>query len=174
MAEELSFRVNEEEVSEGVVKEALEEGGERSRRWRVEAVLPELGEGENRVSVAWGPGGGLGEKSVVVSTSGEFRVLRHFAYPNPFSEGVEVFYQVTEGVREARLKIYTVSGRRVRTLVQADPEADLNRIGWDGRDGDGDRVANGVYLYRLELVGPDGKRTAHEGKIARVVGHVDG
>jgi flagellar hook assembly protein FlgD len=116
----------------------------------------------------------LGEKSVVVSTSGVFRVLRHFAYPNPFSEGVEVFYQVTEAVREARLKIYTVSGRRVRTLMQGHPEADLNRITWDGRDGDGDRVANGVYLYRLELAGPDGKRTTHEGKIARVVGHVDG
>jgi hypothetical protein len=25
----------------------------------------------------------------------------------------------------------------------------FNKIYWDGRDGDGDDIANGVYLYRL-------------------------
>ena len=64
------------------------------------------------------------------------------------------------------------SGRLIRTLRQPIPTVDLNRIPWDGRDEDGDHVANGVYFYRLELVTPDGSAETQQGKLARVAGRV--
>ena len=51
----------------------------------------------------------------------------------------------------ATIKIYTVTGRLIKTLG---PETTVrspnqSRIDWDGRDEDGDELANGVYLYKI-------------------------
>jgi hypothetical protein len=46
------------------------------------------------------------------------------------------------------VEIYTVLGRRVRTLQ--DPMLDANgSIGWDGRDGAGRVMPSGMYFYRI-------------------------
>lgn len=37
---------------------------------------------------------------------------------------------------------------------------------WNGRDADGDRVATGVYLYRVRMDAEDG---THSGEIGKVV-----
>ncbi len=53
---------------------------------------------------------------------------------------------------EILIKIYTISGRLIKTiegnLVNGDG---FNKIHWDGRDEDGDEIANGVYPYKLIL-----------------------
>ena len=43
----------------------------------------------------------------------------------------------------------------------------FNRVEWDGRDDDGDEIANGTYLYRLE-VRAGGKTQVAGGKLVRV------
>jgi flagellar hook assembly protein FlgD len=53
---------------------------------------------------------------------------------------------------EIKVKIYTVSGRLIRTLDDlSEPLPGYNYYPWDGRDDDGDRIANGVYLYKIIL-----------------------
>ena len=47
------------------------------------------------------------------------------------------------------LSIYSVDGRRIRTLVSGTLPAGEHDARWDGRDRDGRRVAGGVYFYRL-------------------------
>jgi flagellar hook assembly protein FlgD len=42
-----------------------------------------------------------------------------------------------------------VAGRRVRTLVDERQKADLYRVAWDGHNDSGQRVASGMYFYRL-------------------------
>ena len=49
----------------------------------------------------------------------------------------------------AEIVIYDVRGKRVRTLVSGNVVAGYNEAVWDGRDDSGNRVASGVYLYRL-------------------------
>jgi len=84
-------------------------------------------------------------------------------YPNPFSTRTCFYYTLTgaETPRHFRLQIMTVSGRVVREV----PEAEFGplRAGthasdfcWDGRDQYGDRLANGVYLYRVVAKKADG------------------
>ena len=77
-------------------------------------------------------------------------------YPNPFSTSTRFVYTLTGSEPPAyfKIQILTVSGRIVRELTQAD--LGLLRIGthqtdlaWDGTDEFGDRLANGVYLYRV-------------------------
>ena len=81
-----------------------------------------------------------------------------YAAPNPFdpSEGelTRIIYSLA-GEAAVTIDLFDFASRRVRRLV-----GDAHRTGgrnhgenWDGRDDDGDVVANGVYFYRLETDG---------------------
>jgi flagellar hook assembly protein FlgD len=50
---------------------------------------------------------------------------------------------------QARLAVYDVAGRHVRTLVDAPRPAGTHTVIWDGRDEAGRRVTSGVYFVRL-------------------------
>jgi hypothetical protein len=50
-----------------------------------------------------------------------------------------------------RLRVYDVSGRLVRTLVDGPQGKGHHDVPWDGRSDDGRRVGAGVYFVRLEL-----------------------
>jgi len=70
--------------------------------------------------------------------------------PNPFSESTDISFQ-TENPTTASLKIYDLSGRLIRTILEDEPlVSDEHSYRWDGRDQYGRDVPSGVYLYRLE------------------------
>ena len=54
--------------------------------------------------------------------------------------------------------VYDLTGRRVRTLVQGARNAGPHVVVWDGRDHQGERVASGVYVYRLQSAGRERTR----------------
>jgi flagellar hook assembly protein FlgD len=45
--------------------------------------------------------------------------------------------------------IYNMLGQEVRRLVDGRLSGGQHRLEWDGRDARGQRVAPGVYLYRM-------------------------
>ena len=51
------------------------------------------------------------------------------------------------------LDVYDVQGRKIRMLVDAEQSTGPHRVTWDGRNRLGQRVASGVYFYRLETGG---------------------
>jgi flagellar hook assembly protein FlgD len=53
--------------------------------------------------------------------------------------------------RQQRLtvSIYDVSGRQVRTLLDADAPPGRSWLAWNGEDAKGRRVSSGVYFCRL-------------------------
>jgi len=70
------------------------------------------------------------------------------------------------------VSIYTISGKMIYKR-ETTCESGFNRILWDGKDLDGDRIANGVYLYKIiaesvekELVYGNLKKAEYKGKIA--------
>ena len=52
-----------------------------------------------------------------------------------------------------RLRIYDMSGRQVRQLLDGDQEAGAHRIDWDALDDAGAVLSSGSYIYALELLG---------------------
>jgi hypothetical protein len=79
--------------------------------------------------------------------------------PNPFALETEIRY-ATRGPSSVRLEVFTVAGRLVRVLAEHnDPEARNHQVRWDGRDGQGQALASGVYLYRLTVNGVATSRT---------------
>jgi hypothetical protein len=79
--------------------------------------------------------------------------------PNPFSAEAIVTYEIaTPGA--ARIDVFAVDGRHVRTLLDGVRPAGRDRVVWDGQDARGRRVSPGSYVVRVE--------TAH-GASSRVV-----
>ena len=57
---------------------------------------------------------------------------------------------------ECSIKIYTLSGRLVRTLHHSDTGGAIGQETWDGHVDSGDSAASGVYLWRVQS-STDGK-----------------
>ena len=76
-------------------------------------------------------------------------------YPNPFNPATTIPLSVPADAEDVELAIYNVLGQPVRQVWAGPLAAGEHRLGWDGRDGQGQAVAAGVYLYRLQV----GKQT---------------
>ena len=71
-------------------------------------------------------------------------------YPNPFNPATTIPVSVAAGTGDVDLTIYNVLGQPVRQVWAGPLAAGEHRLTWDGRDGQGQAVAAGVYLYRLQ------------------------
>ncbi|MXY28489.1 T9SS type A sorting domain-containing protein, partial [Candidatus Poribacteria bacterium] len=81
-----------------------------------------------------------------------------FNVPNPTVDGKTFFtYHLAQAPDTVTIKIYSVSGRLLRTLTDASANRGVNETYWDGRDETGVRCANGVYFYRVIAHTENGK-----------------
>lgn len=85
-------------------------------------------------------------------------ISNFYPYPNPFSTSCRFVFTLTGSKvpDNIKIQIMTVSGKVVREIMKE--ELGVIRIGnnitdysWDGTDEFGDRLANGVYLYRVVI-----------------------
>jgi hypothetical protein len=77
------------------------------------------------------------------------RFALHANEPNPFNPVTRIRYDLPKATG-VEVTIYNTGGQKVRTLAAGRRPAGSHSIAWDGRDGRGNAVASGVYLYRLE------------------------
>jgi len=98
--------------------------------------------------------------------SSEFDLQFLGNHPNPFNKETVFVYVLTDVADYLSLKIYTVSGRLIRTFDDYSlTSADYHEVVWDGSDDWGEKAANGVYFFRLKARNPRGSREI-TGKIA--------
>jgi hypothetical protein len=91
-----------------------------------------------------------------------------FNYPNPFESTTSFVVALTDRAT-VRLDIFTVSGRRIRS-IETTRDAGEQWILWDGRDSTGSSIANGTYLYvaRVSFVGLDRTPLVLRGKVVKI------
>jgi hypothetical protein len=73
--------------------------------------------------------------------------------PNPFNPTTTIHYDVPEGGGAVTLRIYDVSGRLVRTLLDGHQVAGPRTVIWNGADDNGQGVSSGVYFCRMDARG---------------------
>jgi len=79
-------------------------------------------------------------------------------YPQPFSSNVNIQYTVPVGSKIS-LKVYDVSGRLVRTVLNMKQAPGVYNTRWDGKNSYGRSVTSGVYFARLTVNGDEQKAT---------------
>lgn len=111
------------------------------------------------------------ENVLNVLVSKESRILHMYNYPNPFSRDTYFTFMLAGSAppEELRIRIFTVAGRKIRDILVPPSSVQIgsNRIHWDGRDEDGDEIANGYYFYQASLKG-EGKELSAVQKLVKV------
>ncbi len=125
-------------------------------------IVDTLAVGEDPADIAFDP---TGSGKVIVTTAGDRKitvlgdpfagleppepsqVMRSF--PNPFTRATTIRFEIAEPTH-VKLAVYDVTGRLVRTLVDADLKSDLYSVAWNGTDRGERRVASGIYFCRIE------------------------
>ena len=72
-------------------------------------------------------------------------------YPNPFNPATTIPLAVPAGAKDVDLTIYNVLGQPMRRVWTGPLSAGEHELTWDGRDAQGQPVAAGVYMYRLQV-----------------------
>jgi cytochrome c553 len=75
----------------------------------------------------------------------------HQNYPNPFNPTTTVRYSLSSR-QQVSIRIYDVGGRLVRTLVNEERPAGIQKVDWHSRNDHGQRVASGVYFIEMRTV----------------------
>jgi hypothetical protein len=131
---------------------------------QVQFQLPGLTPGPHTITVSAADNyaqGVLGRKNrststinFVVETQTGLGLGLVYNFPNPFAPASGTTFVLAGLTENARLevKIYSVSGSLVRILETTGGPGQV-QIPWDGRDGRGDRVANGAYPYLVQAQG---------------------
>lgn len=90
-------------------------------------------------------------------------------YPNPFEDETRIYYLLTglDDPQKVSVQIYTINGLKIKTISEYSAHIGHNLTVWDGRDADGDEVANGIYLYKL-IVDFGDKSITQTGKMLKV------
>jgi hypothetical protein len=89
------------------------------------------------------------ERALELAALAPARMVLHQNAPNPFNPATTIAFDMPHA-GPARLVVFDVRGRAVRTLLDGHVEAGRQQAIWDGRDGAGRRVSSGVYFYRLD------------------------
>jgi cysteinyl-tRNA synthetase len=69
-------------------------------------------------------------------------------YPNPFNPETTIKYELPK-ISDVSLKIYSILGQEVKTLINQRKPAGYHKITWDGKNKNGIKVSSGIYIYRI-------------------------
>jgi hypothetical protein len=105
----------------------------------------------------------------VISSSG-LVIDDVYNYPDPFASNTTfTFQQNLAAAINVKIKIYTVAGRLIRVIESNGITGKFIKVDWDGRDQNGDLIANGTYLYKVIVHSVDGQYSQSAlGKLAKV------
>lgn len=95
------------------------------------------------------------ETEFVVAKSEKMALAHVLNYPNPFTNSTQFFIEHNQYCDELNLKIqiFTISGKLVKTIERIVHSEGFRSDGipWDGKDDFGDKLARGVYVYKVTV-----------------------
>lgn len=115
--------------------------------------LSGLPEGRHSLNVkAWDTYNNSAEEGIFfeVRAASDLRIHNVFNFPNPVARStVFTFQRNSAEPIDVEIKIYTLAGRLVKTQQVVSVIDRFVQIPWDGRDQNGDPIANGMYFYKV-------------------------
>ena len=156
--------LDRDESSRVILNDYFECDENSSLSGQVRYLFSDLQEGVHELTLrAWDVLNNRSEAtlSFTVTDQQELKLDHVLNYPNPFTTHTQFYFEHNQmnSLIEARIQIFTVSGKPVRTILHSELASSFRcgPIGWDGCDDFGGRLAKGTYLYRLSVRTADGK-----------------
>lgn len=139
---------------------------------RIRYPFEELSEGTHRLTFkAWDiqNNSNIVNTDFVVAPSAELALNHVLNYPNPFTSSTKFFFEHNQACNPLKVtvQIFTISGKMVKTLQRSitcegfRPEG----IDWDGKDDFGDKLARGVYIYKVGILNTENKKAEKTEKL---------
>jgi len=115
-------------------------------------------------------GGSVTRRFRVTAGAAQLGLSNLFPFPNPFDNDGTYFSFLLLGTEHANLKIhvFSQSGKSIYMGVVRDLAPGYHQIAWNGRDAEGDELANGVYFFRVSATSASGKTTQQLGKLVKL------
>ena len=102
----------------------------------------------------------------IAKKSGEVAIEKVLPFPNPMEKDGYFTFIITEDA-DVTISVYTISGKKIRTIKVPNCSAGYNQVYWDGKDGDGDTLANNTYFYKIKASQKAGNKFTE--KIGKVI-----
>jgi len=83
-----------------------------------------------------------------VAKNADIQLTDLLVYPNPIKKDGWFTFHITEDAY-VDIKVYTITGRKIKDIKAGLCSSGYNQIFWDGRDEEGDRLANNTYFYKI-------------------------
>ncbi len=98
-----------------------------------------------------------------VVASADKPILTHVLnWPNPFTTNTEFWFEHNQPCcdLDVMIEVFTISGKIVKTIIETVTFTGYRAgpITWDGLDDYGDRLARGVYIYKVSIRNNEQKR----------------
>ena len=105
----------------------------------------------------------------VVAPTAELALNHVLNYPNPFVNATKFFLEYNQACNPTKVtvQVYSISGKLVKTIQKTvtcegfRPEG----IEWDGKDDYGDKLARGVYIYKVAILNTDNQKAEKTEKL---------
>lgn len=129
-----------------------------ARSGSIRFPMNNLSLGEHTLTVkAWDIHNNSSEATIqfVVVDGTDGKIANIYNHPNPFTTKTQFMFEHNMPYQNlyVSINIYTSTGKTVKT-IKTMVNSDGNRVSgleWDGTDQYGDRLGNGVYLYKLSV-----------------------
>lgn len=92
--------------------------------------------------------GNTGQSEINFQIHRTLQLVEPLNYPNPFARETTLTCELTRPAESLTVKIYTLTGRLIKEIKREAPSGFI-QFKWDGRDDDGNEVANGVYYGKF-------------------------
>ncbi len=124
--------------------------------------LPALTNGAHTLKIkAWDVANNSSEYILdfIVAASNTLQINHVINYPNPFTSNTNFWFEHNQPGTNLKvlIQIFSVSGKLVHQIQRIiNTQGNLsNSIGWNGKDSYQNKLARGVYIYKLSVTGAD-------------------
>jgi flagellar hook assembly protein FlgD len=114
------------------------------------AVVAAVATGADSLFVLYNLGGGVTHTPGGGTREIPFEFTLEQNYPNPFNPSTSISYTLPIASHVV-LKIYSLLGQEVATLVNEERTAGSHIMQWNGQNRSGQAASSGVYFYRMEV-----------------------
>jgi len=127
--------------------------------------LPALSEGHHTITIkAWDVANNSGTITIdfVVAKQQKLQISRVLNYPNPFTTKTNFWFEHNQPgeALSVLVQIFSVSGKLVHQISRSftDNGNRFTEIFWDGKDAYSEKLAKGVYIYRIIVTNTKNER----------------